>query len=33
MPIGRPLFVVFGGFVGCVLGVTLFWVDFYVGGE
>ena len=33
MAIGRPHFVVFGGFVGCVVGVTVFWVDFCVGGE
>ena len=33
MAIGRPLFVVFGGFVGWVGGVTVFWVDFCVGGE
>ena len=33
MPIGRPLFGVFGGFVLCVLGVTVFWFDFGCGGE
>ena len=33
MVIGRPLFVVFGGFVGCVVGVTVFWFDFGCGGE
>ena len=33
MLIGRPLFVVFGGFVWCVVGVTVFWFDFGCGGE
>ncbi len=33
MRIGRPLFVVFVGFVGCVVGVTVFWFDFGCGGE
>ena len=33
MRIGRPLFVVFVGFVGRVLGVTVFWFDFGCGGE
>ena len=33
MHIGRPLFVVFVGFVGCVVGVTVFWFDFGCEGE
>ena len=33
MRIGRPLFVVFVGFVGYVVGVTVFWFDFGCGGE
>ena len=30
---GWGLFVVFGGFVVCVVGVTVFWFDFGCGGE
>ena len=32
MKVGRPLFVVFVGFVLCVVGVTVFWFDFGGGG-
>ena len=32
MKVGCPLFVVFVGFVLCVVGVTVFWFDFGCGG-